>query len=173
MLGRLKTRKSRRRLVIPDCLLAELSRLVAGRDPDDLVFTTVTGAALHHSNFTRVLDRAIKAANAAGAAVPRFRAHALRHTHAAWLLTQGRTMYQVSKQLGHESEQTTDKYYGHLVQAALDANADAVQVAAMGDDWDMSATVDAPVELSAADMLLPEFTPAEMDGGDPDAAVAA
>lgn len=59
------------------------------------------------------------------------------------------------------------------MQAALDANADAVQVAALGDDWDMSAPVDAQAELSAADMLLPELTPAEMDGGDPDAAVAA
>lgn len=43
--------------------------------------------------------------------------HALRHTHASWLIAEGMTLEQVQDQLGHESILTTRGVYGHLLPA--------------------------------------------------------
>jgi integrase len=43
--------------------------------------------------------------------------HALRHTHASWLISLGVTLEQVQDQLGHESIVTTRSIYGHLMPA--------------------------------------------------------
>lgn len=125
-LGALKSPAARRRLTIPQALIAGLRTAVDQKGPTDLVFTTTTGKPLHHGNFCRDLARAIEHARAAGAQVPDFTPHSLRHTCAAWLLTAGRTLYQVSRQLGHESEATTGRHYGHLLAASRDVNADAL-----------------------------------------------
>ena len=43
--------------------------------------------------------------------------HDLRHTHASWLIAEGKTLEQIQDQLGHESILTTRKVYGHLLPA--------------------------------------------------------
>lgn len=146
-----------------------MAAAVTGKGPDDLVFTSVTGKALHHSNFCRELNRAVTRASAAGAEVPDFTPHNLRHTCAAWLLTAGRTLYQVSRQLGHESEATTGRHYGHLLAQNRDENADTLD-AAVGGDWLLAEGNEATVELSAADCQLPELALADLDHAEQDAA---
>lgn len=127
MLGRLKTPNPLRTLTLTRRLREILRGRLVGKSGDDLVFTSRTGAPLHHANFCRDLDRGLAAAHAAGVDVPVFRPHALRHSHAAWLLSAGRSAAQVAFQLGHASEKITMAYYGHLVREGYDANADAVQ----------------------------------------------
>jgi integrase len=165
MLGRLKSAKARRRLTIPAVLIPGLRAAIAGKAPDDVVFTSKEGCRLRHSNFHRRLARAIIVANAAGAEVPYFTAHSFRHTCAGWLLSAGRTLYQVSKQLGHESEQTTGRYYGHLDTTAVDDNADTIE-GYLAEDWQPASFVDVDVALTMADQSLAELDLHELDGAD-------
>lgn len=169
MLGRLKSQAARRRLTLPPALVAPITAIVAGKGPEDLVLTSVTGRPLHHSNFCRELARAISRAREAGTDVPDFTPHNLRHTCAAWLLSTGRTLYQASKHLGHESEATTGRHYGHLLHENRDENADALDKA-LGNDWHLAEESEAIVELSAADQQLPEFDVADLDHPERDAA---
>lgn len=169
ILGRLKSAAARRRLTLPESLVGALAASVAGKRPGDLVLTSVTGKALHHGNFCRELARAINRAREAGSEVPDFTPHNLRHTCSAWLLTAGRTLYQVSQLLGHESEATTGRHYGHLLTESRDENADTLD-AILGDEWLLVEADEATVELAAADLQLPEMELAELDQAEKDAA---
>lgn len=92
-------------LVAVEPLLGKLS---------DLVFTTPTGRPVRHSNFyNRVW---VPACEKAGLD-PRPTIHTCRHTHASWLLSDGRGIEAVQDQLGHESYETTRKVYAHLLPA--------------------------------------------------------
>lgn len=42
--------------------------------------------------------------------------HSLRHTHCSFLLSQGISIYYISKRLGHKNIDTTLKYYSHLLE---------------------------------------------------------
>ncbi|WP_158260832.1 tyrosine-type recombinase/integrase [Staphylococcus hyicus] len=44
------------------------------------------------------------------------KSHSLRHTHCAFLLSQGISIYYISKSLGHKNIDTTLKYYSHLLE---------------------------------------------------------
>ena len=171
-LGRLKSQKARRRLTIPEVLVPILRDAVAGKEADDCVFTSKEGCHLRHSNFHRRLEKAIIAANEAGTDVPYFTAHSFRHTCASWLLSAGRTLYQVSRQMGHESEQTTGRYYGHLESTAVDENADTIE-SDLGHDWELAGIADAAVPPLAADLSLVELDVDELDGADRTEAAAA
>lgn len=46
--------------------------------------------------------------------------HTLRHTYASHLVMAGVPIYTVSKLLGHESVQTTEKHYAHLAKSHMD-----------------------------------------------------
>lgn len=48
--------------------------------------------------------------------VPRI--HDLRHSHAAWMIGQGISLFELKQRLGHESIQTTADTYGHLLPEA-------------------------------------------------------
>jgi integrase len=146
VLGLLKSRAARRRLTIPAALVWVIEYAIAGKDPDDLVFTSPQGCRLHHGNVSRNLIKAVRRARAAGYDLPDLALHALRHSCAAWLLSAGRTPYQVSRQLGHETEATTQKYYGHLVRTEYDANADALQGFLSQTGWDLADRV--PIEVA-------------------------
>jgi len=166
-LGRLKSPAARRRLTLPASLVAPLRTIMEGKGPDDLAFTSIKGKPLHHGNFCRELDRAIARARKAGTNVPGFTPHNLRHTCAAWLLTAGRTLYQVSRQLGHESEATTGRYYGHLLNENRDDNADTLD-GALGKDWHLTQDSDAMAAQSILDMdivqpVMPQSVMPELD----------
>ena len=95
--GWLKSKAARRRLTIPDALIPLLTDAIGGKGPDDPVFTAPQGGPLFHGNVDRNLDNAIERAQWVDPSVPDFTLHALRHTCAAWLLSAGRTPYQVSR----------------------------------------------------------------------------
>ena len=118
-LGRPKTRSSVRRISLSPKLVAVLRPLVADKTGDDHVFTMVEGGPLHHGNFyNRYFRPAVKVA---GKPVPsRLRIHDLRHTHAAWLLSDGVPVFVVQRRLGHSSSATTENVYGHLTPDADD-----------------------------------------------------
>jgi integrase len=52
--------------------------------------------------------------------------HDLRHTHAAWLIAEGRPLPSIQARLGHESITTTIDRYGHLMPDLDDGNAAAI-----------------------------------------------
>lgn len=133
--GRTKTRASRRRITLTQAVGASLQPLVVGRDPQASVFTMTGGGVLHNNNFTqRYLIPALEAAREALARmhatatpqerarlpleIPEIRPHAFRHTHAAWLLSAGRSELEVQRRLGHADSATTRKVYGHLTMEA-------------------------------------------------------
>lgn len=164
-LGRLKSHASRRTLSLPPMLVDELRPLTKGKGPEDLVFTTAMGQALHHGNFVdRVLKRAIAATN--GAVPATLRPHGLRHTCATLLLEQGKTSDQVARQLGHEDSTLVDTVYGHFSQTLRRGNADALQHALTGRAPDQTPTrtaltlaslADTAPVLDKADLALPEI----------------
>lgn len=107
-----KSRKSRRTVNAATAALVAVQPLL--RKPSDLVFTAKQGGPVRHSNFyNRVW---VPACEAAGLD-PRPRIHDTRHTHASWLLSDGRPLEAVQDQLGHESYETTRKLYAHLLPA--------------------------------------------------------
>jgi integrase len=113
-LGPPKTKKSRRTISLSPALVAILERNLRGKRPDDFIFLSPEGRALHQVDFYE--DRwlpALKAAEDAGLTQrPRF--HDLRHTHAAWLISAGVPLPKIQERLGHESITTTIDVYGGL-----------------------------------------------------------
>lgn len=60
------------------------------------------------------------------------RVHDLRHSYVAWQLAQGTGIDVISRNLGHESIQTTIDIYGHIAQDRVDAAAEAIGVELSG-----------------------------------------
>ena len=152
--GWLKSRAARRRLTIPDVLIPVLQQAMEGKDPEQPVFTAPQGGAMFHNNVDRNLKKAIERAQFVDPSVPDFTLHALRHTCAAWLLSAGRTPYQVSRQLGHETEATTMKHYGHLVRTEYDANADTLEQVLTDAGWSLGEAVAVDVQPTERDLRL-------------------
>nr|WP_231951999.1 tyrosine-type recombinase/integrase [Pediococcus claussenii] len=46
---------------------------------------------------------------------PSFHFHSLRHTHVAYLLSEGVDLYVISKRLGHSGISTTSRVYSYLI----------------------------------------------------------
>ena len=120
-LGEPKSASSRRVVVLDTHTVDLLGETVNdGRAADALVFPNPTGEHWRGSSFNVRWNRARDTAAAAGLAKrPRF--HDLRHTHAAWLLTDGVPLLVVSRRLGHDSVAITASTYGHLHPDADDA----------------------------------------------------
>jgi integrase len=120
-IGQPKSASSRRTVVLDAHTVDLLAKAIVGKSVDDLVFPNpATGEHWRGSVFTRSWNRARDAAAAAGLAKrPRF--HDLRHTHAAWLLTDGVPLLVVSRRLGHDSVAITASTYGLLHPDADDA----------------------------------------------------
>lgn len=125
-----KSAKSKRTVNAPPQVMAALTSLIRGDGKTDkFVFTTPTGHPVSHANFhARVWKPATQAA---GLSVG---IHALRHSHASWLISLGVQLEAVQDQLGHESILTTRGTYGHLLPAlgAQVAQAAGVALVAAG-----------------------------------------
>lgn len=118
-----KSARSRRTVSFPLKVALHLTAAVAGKAPDEMVFTTVTGLKVRARNFRRqVWLPALTAAGLEG-----LRIHDLRHSHAAILISAGRPLSAISRRLGHSSIAVTDALYGHIREEADDGILVAIQ----------------------------------------------
>lgn len=130
ILGRPKSPRSRRTISLSPGLVDLLLTYVAGKAPDEFVFTTVRGRPIRHANwYNRVwLPSVLRARQCDSHADPKGKPcgcpgtlskqpspHSLRHTHASWLIDEKVTLPAIQRRLGHESITTTINLYGHLV----------------------------------------------------------
>ncbi|MDP9394864.1 MAG: tyrosine-type recombinase/integrase [Actinomycetota bacterium] len=119
-----KTHQSRS-VPVPRFLRDSLAEQLAGKAPDDLVFTAPRGAVLRLPNFRRrVFDPAARRAGLGGL-VP----HELRHTAASLAIAAGASVKGVQSMLGHASATVTWDRYGHLYGDELDAVAERLDAA--------------------------------------------
>lgn len=115
----------RRSVPIPRSLVDDLALHMAGRQPDELVFTTARGAVLRNLNFRRDgFDRAARAAGLDG-----LTPHELRHTAASLAVSAGASVKAVQRMLGHSSAAMTLDVYSGLFDDDLDAVADRLDAA--------------------------------------------
>lgn len=113
----------RREVPLPRFLARHLELHIAGKGPDDLVFTGPRGAVLR----ARVFQRAALTAAAGRIGVPGFHPHEFRHTAASLAIAAGADVKVVQRMLGHKSATMTLDLYGHLFPDRLDVVADALE----------------------------------------------
>jgi integrase len=151
---KLKTDAARRKVPVPDVILADLQAHIENRRPDDLVFTAPEGGPVRLSAWRkRVWYRATCAVHL-GELVPctffddpdegscvrctrapkrpqgphyvGLRLHDLRHTAASLWIEEGRELFHIAKYLGHESLKMIEQRYGHLRDERHDAANEAL-----------------------------------------------
>jgi len=116
----------RRTVPFPRSLVEPLTRVVAGRGADELVFPAKGGSALRNANFRRrVFDPAVKAAG-----LSPLTPHDLRDTAASLAVSAGANVKAVQRMLGHASAAMTLDVYSGLFGDDLDAVADRLDAAA-------------------------------------------
>ena len=101
-----KTRKSKRKISIPDFLCQELSDYIQSRymlDADERLFP-VTKSYLSHEMIRGCKNTGVK----------KIRIHDIRHSHASLLINQGCDALMLADRLGHEKVSTTLNTYSHL-----------------------------------------------------------
>lgn len=101
-----KTRKSKRKIPIPDFLCHELSDYIQSRympDADERLFP-VTKSYLSHEMIRGCKNTSVK----------KIRIHDIRHSHASLLINQGCDALMLADRLGHEKVSTTLNTYSHL-----------------------------------------------------------
>ena len=101
-----KTRKSKRKIPIPDFLCQELSDYFQSRymlDADERLFP-VTKSYLSHEMIRGCKNTGVK----------KIRIHDIRHSHASLLINQGCDALMLADRLGHEKVSTTLNTYSHL-----------------------------------------------------------
>ena len=86
---------------------------------DDLLLAPPGGGLWFSSNFRRWWNPAVEAA----AISPRPTPHALRHTHAYWLIRANVPLVEVQRRLGHANISTTVDTYGRMVNDVAAAGA--------------------------------------------------
>lgn len=117
-----------RSVPIPRSLLAAMKHQVAGKSPDDLVFTSPEGQVLRIGNWRhRVFDPAVKRAGLDG-----LTPHELRHTAASLAVSAGANVKAVQRLLGHASAAMTLDVYSGLFEDDLEDVADRLDAAACG-----------------------------------------
>jgi len=115
VLGPPKSARSRRTVTFTPAVRDALIPHLAGKDDDELVFTTPRGRPLHHSNYyNKVWLPAVRAAQEAGLG-KRPRLHDLRHPYVSWLIAAGRPVAEISRRVGHQSYHLTADRYGHMM----------------------------------------------------------
>jgi len=115
----------RREVPLPRFLVGELAVHVAGRSPDELLFTGERGAVMRSQTFQRAaLTRTAEALK-----IPGFHPHELCHTAASLAIASGADVKVVQQILGHKSATMTLDLYGQLFGDRLDVVADAMDAA--------------------------------------------
>jgi len=97
----------------------QLERALAGSlwdNPDELIFTSRIGTPLSPRNM--LMRDFVPLMRLAG--VKRIRFHDLRHTAVAIMLSNGKSVFAVSKFIGHARPSITSDIYGHLIPGAAD-----------------------------------------------------
>lgn len=123
--GTPKTHQTRS-VPIPRFLVEQLTPLLAGKGPDDFVFTSAAGGQLRLMNFRRRgFDQAAVCAGLAG-----LTSHELRHTAASLAIASGANVKDVQRMLGHASAAMTLDVYAGLFEDSLDDVADRMDVMA-------------------------------------------
>lgn len=114
-----------RSVPVPRSLVDPLRDLMAGKGPDDLVFTAPAGGVLRLNNFRRrVFDRAASEVGLEG-----LTPHELRHTAASLAVSAGANVKVVQRMLGHASAAMTLDVYADLFEEDLDSVADRLDSA--------------------------------------------
>jgi integrase len=121
VVGPTKGRKSRS-VPVPEFVLAELSKLCAGKAAGDLVFNGPDGGYMlrpKSSNgwFRRAVERA---------GVQAITPHDLRHTCASLAVSAGVNVLALARMLGHKDPSVTLRVYADLFDTDLDAVATAL-----------------------------------------------
>lgn len=106
-----KTRLSRRTITLPMQVREALVPLVAARKRNEYLFTEQGGGPLRHKHFFKVHWMKARVAADLGDV----RIHDLRHTHAAWLISDEVQLTAIQRRLGHSSIAITSDIYGHLL----------------------------------------------------------
>ncbi|MDP5226915.1 MULTISPECIES: tyrosine-type recombinase/integrase [Arthrobacter] len=118
-----KTRASRRMLPVPATVLPWLETLVDDRPSTAWLFASPRkkDSSIAEQYANQALARAVARANqGCDEAIPRYTAHALRHTFAAISLSEaGADLLAVSRAMGHARPSITLDRYGHLAPAGL------------------------------------------------------
>jgi integrase len=115
-----------RSVPVPRFLIDDLAHHLAGKAPDDLVFTSPQDRVIRSQNFRRrYFDQA-----AAAVGLPGLVPHELRHTAASLAVAAGASIKGVQAMLGHASATLTLDRYGHLFPDELDAIAERLDAAA-------------------------------------------
>ncbi|MCL2782765.1 MAG: site-specific integrase [Propionibacteriaceae bacterium] len=135
----------RREVPIQKFLIADLTMLMEGKGPNDLVFTGPSGAILRAQTLSQTAFP--RASKALGICEPKLdnegqpikdtkgsivltnflTPHELRHTAASLAIASGADVKVVQKMLGHKSATMTLDLYGHLFPDRLDVVADAME----------------------------------------------
>jgi len=109
--GPTKTYQSRS-VQIPRFLCEEITFALAGKSPDEVVFSAPEGGPLRHGNFyARRFKPALRRAGLPEAV----RSHDLSHTFARFLIAKGAHPRALMERMGHSSITVTLNTYGHLL----------------------------------------------------------
>jgi site-specific recombinase XerD len=117
---------AQREVSVPNFLADELTHTLAGKEPDDLVFTSSRGRPMSNRNFRRyTFNPAAEDAGLSGSLNP----HELRHTAASLMVASGASVKAVSKSLCHASAAMTLDVYAGLFGDELDGVAERLDAA--------------------------------------------
>lgn len=105
-----KNESSNRIIAISENLLSLLNEL--RNNDSNLVFINADHCIPTSNGVNKVIRHAMKKS---GISKPGFHFHSLRHSHMAYLPSQGIDLYTISKRLGHSSMTTTAKTYAYLI----------------------------------------------------------
>ena len=114
-----KTEKSKRNIMIPRFLAAEINEYFSrlyGVMPTDRIFPFTKSFLTHE------MDRVTKKSG-----VKKIRLHDLRHSHASLLINKGCSPHEVKESLGHEKMETTLNTYSHLYPDSQDKLVDMLE----------------------------------------------
>ena len=148
-----------RSVPVPRFLAQELAKALAGKGPDDLVFTSPQGGVLRNTNFRpRFFDPAAERAGLRG-----LTPHELRHTAASLAVAAGANVKAVQQMLGHASAAMTLDVYAGLFADDLDQVSDRLDEAVRGLFADQMRTEPAPEPLGQFPLPLDASLEADAD----------
>jgi integrase len=123
-----KTRSGRRTISLPGHAVAELRRHWI--DQQEQRLSAGLGKAPDASPVLAGADGSYQSPGAIsrawGRAVPDYKLHSLRHTHASMLIASGMDVLTISRRLGHASATVTLSVYGHMIAGSDDRAAQIV-----------------------------------------------